>query len=68
MSAMSAMSTLSATGDSFVDAQGVRLRVRVAAGDRPGTPALVLHGFTGSVESMASVIEGLDIDEVIYGT
>ncbi len=50
---------MSATRDSFVDAQGVRLRVRVAGVGQPGMPVLVLHGFTGSIESMAGVVEAL---------
>lgn len=40
----------------FVEAEGVSLRV-VSEGE--GAPALVLHGFTGCVESMACVSERL---------
>lgn len=40
----------------FIEAEGVSLRV-LSEGE--GDPALVLHGFTGSAESMACVSEGL---------
>ncbi len=46
----------SLAADRFVEAaRGVRLRVRVQGATLPGTPLLVLHGFTGRVESMADV-------------
>ena len=44
----------------FVEAAGVRLRAVTSGGDRaPARPVLVLHGFTGSAESMACVAEPL---------
>lgn len=45
-----------ARSENFIRVQGVRLRV-VSEGE--GRPVLVLHGFTGSAESMECVCEGL---------
>ena len=42
----------------FVDAKGVRLHA-VVEGPEQGTPVLVLHGFTGSAESMEVVARAL---------
>ena len=53
-------------GEHFLDACGVRLRVvvdydrdRDREGESPSVPILVLHGFTGSAESMESVSDSL---------
>ena len=44
----------------FVEAEGVRLRaVLDGPMDAPGPPVVVLHGFTGSAESMAGVAASL---------
>ena len=45
----------------FVDADGVRLRA-VVEGPESAPPVLVLHGFTGSAESMAAVSAPLAAD------
>jgi len=45
----------------FVDADGVRLRA-VVEGPESAPPVLVLHGFTGSAESMACVAAPLSAD------
>ena len=45
----------------FVDADGVRLRA-VVEGPESAPPVLVLHGFTGSAESMAAVATPLAAD------
>lgn len=45
----------------FVDADGVRLRA-VVEGPESAPPVLILHGFTGSAESMACVAEPLSVD------
>jgi len=45
----------------FVDVEGVRLRA-VVEGPATGRPVLVLHGFTGSAESMQGVASPLATD------
>lgn len=45
--------------DTRVEAAGVRLHVRRTGDARSGPAVLVLHGFTGSVESMQGVVEAL---------
>ncbi|MCP4039775.1 MAG: 2-succinyl-6-hydroxy-2,4-cyclohexadiene-1-carboxylate synthase [bacterium] len=45
---------------SFVDAQGVRIHARIVPGPDPEATAIViLHGFTGSTESMRGVVAEL---------
>jgi len=39
----------------FVDAAGVRIHAQLDGADCPGHPVVMLHGFTGSTESMAGV-------------
>ena len=40
-----------------VDAAGVRLRARIVRVSLRAKPVLVLHGFTGAIESMDGVID-----------
>jgi 2-succinyl-6-hydroxy-2,4-cyclohexadiene-1-carboxylate synthase len=51
---------------SFVQANGIRMSVGVAGEHLPGTPALVLHGFMGSIESMQGVVERLAVDRPVF--
>ena len=51
--------------DEFVDAGGVRTRVRRWSAWRPGAPALVVHGFTGCVETVQGVCEALAVDRPV---
>ena len=43
----------------FVDAAGVRIHAQLDGAGRPERPVVVLHGFTGSTESMAGVAAAL---------
>jgi 2-succinyl-6-hydroxy-2,4-cyclohexadiene-1-carboxylate synthase len=56
---------VSSPREQFVDPEGVRLRVCRWSAARPETPALVLHGFTGCIESMEDVIEALAVDRPV---
>lgn len=50
------MTSATEKGERFVDVCGVRLRA-IVEGD--GEPVMVLHGFTGSAESMESIVPSL---------
>lgn len=58
---------MSGSRDVEVEAAGVRLRAHVAGSAAAGAPVLVLHGFTGAVESMAEVIESLAATRPVVG-
>lgn len=47
--------------DVFVDAAGLRTRVRSTHSNGNGRTALVLHGFTGSIESMQCTSDALSV-------
>ena len=51
--------------DDVVDAAGIRMHVRLAGEGPSGRPVLVLHGFTGCVESMEGVISSLAVDRPV---
>lgn len=51
--------------DRFVEGSGIRMRARLAGEGLPGRPVLVLHGFTGCVESMEGVIRSLAVDRPV---
>ena len=51
--------------DDFVDAAGIRIHVRLTSEALPGRPVMVLHGFTGCVESMEGVIRRLAVDRPV---
>ncbi len=51
--------------DAFVEAAGIRTRVRHWNERGPETPMLVLHGFTGCIESMQGVCERLGRDRPV---
>lgn len=57
---------MSATEAIFVEVEGIRLRVFAAGPENGRTPALLLHGFTGSAESMACVSEPLSRDRRVF--
>ncbi len=50
----------------FIDAHGVRMHARTTPGGvRDATPVVVLHGFTGSTESMREVVSELCVHHTV---
>lgn len=51
--------------DEFISAAGLRMRVRRLGVGQPGRTVAVLHGFTGSIESMQPVSEAFAADRPV---